>query len=279
MNSDTASTEDNPYGSTSTEELVRIAFSEVDRYAFHSALGTLQHRGSRDVFESACKLCNSEDADEMILGAEILGQLGIPERAFPDESLEVMLELLHENQDPDVLGSVGIALGHLGHPGAIEPLATLKTHASADVRHGVVFGLLSHECELAINTLIELSSDPDLTVRNWATFGLGSQIETDTPAIRAALFQRLIGEDRENDDTYEIYGEALVGLASRKDVRVLDPLIEELCSDCVGVLALEAAEAMADARLYPALMTLQQWWHGNSGYLDDAIASCHPEKS
>ncbi|MEH2147231.1 hypothetical protein [Nostoc sp.] len=151
----------------------------------------------------------------------------------------------------------------------------LKSHPSPSVRYGVVFGLLGYEDELAISTLIELSSDRDGDVRNWATFGLGSQIETDTTAIREALYQRFINEN--TDENYEIYAEALVGLAKRKDSRILTRLIEELLSDYVGVLAVEAAEEFADSRLYPALMQLQQRWTENNDLLESAINNCQEQ--
>jgi hypothetical protein len=73
----------------------------------------------------------------------------------------------------------------------------------------------------------------------------------------------------------EIYGEALVGLANRKDERILPQLIEELMSDRVSKLAIEAAEAeaLADERLYSALLQLQKWWKPSSE-LEDALSAC-----
>ncbi len=79
-------------------------------------------------------------------------------------------------------------------------------------------------------------------MRNWATFGLGDMIETDTQAIRDALFQRLVNEKGKTDKQAEIRGEALLGLANRKDSRVIKPLFEELSSGCVGRLPIEAAQ-------------------------------------
>jgi HEAT repeat protein len=255
----------------STHELIELALKEEN----DDVVGILHFRGNQEVFVAASKLCNSQNPQERELGADILGQLGIPNRTFPHESLTILLELLECEQNTDVLNSIGIALGHLHDARAIAPLIQLKNHPSPSVRYGLVFGLLGYEDELAISTLIELSSDRDRDVRNWATFGLGSQIETDTTAIREALYQRFINEN--TDENYEIYGEALVGLAKRKDSRILTELIEELLSDYVGVLAVEAAEEFADSRLYPALMQLKQWWTGNNNLLERAINNCQEQ--
>lgn len=77
------------------------------------------------------------------------------------------------------------------------------------------------------------------------------------------------------DDTIaEIRGEALLGLAIRKDQRVIEPLITELESGCVGRLSVEAALAIGDNRLYPSLMKLQDWWDVDVELLQAAIAKC-----
>ena len=53
-------------------------------------------------------------------------------------------------------------------------------------------GMLGHDSPAAVESLILLSADPDEDIRNWATFGLGSQAEgVDTPELREALVRRL----------------------------------------------------------------------------------------
>jgi HEAT repeat protein len=141
------------------------------------------------------------------------------------------------------------------------------------VREGVVFGLLGHRDPQAISALILLSTDQDLDTRNWAMFGLGSQIDTDTPAIRDALASGL------NDSDSEVRGEALVGLASRHDQRALEALPQELEKDDVGTLALEAAELLADPALVPHLEKLLATWtpDWNEEFrkrLLEAVAAC-----
>lgn len=251
-----------------TEELIKLALNAEDEDELWEIVPVLQFRGNREVLEAAQQLCQSKIIKERKLGVDILGQLGIPKRTFPDESLEILFKLIEYEKDSDVLSAIGVALGHIHDSRAIKPLLKLKNHPSADVREGVVFGISSYEDTEAINTLIELSSDEDENVRNWATFGLGSLIDTNTAEIREALFQRL------GDEDYEIRGEALLGLAIRKEQRVVEPLIKELSSDSVCILAVEAAKEIGEPKLYSVLMQLQDRWKGDQNLLADAINSC-----
>ncbi|MFQ4142812.1 HEAT repeat domain-containing protein [Chlorogloeopsis sp. ULAP02] len=262
----------------STEELIQIALAQENEYTFRDIVSILHFRGSLEVFEAASRLCKSQNPKERELGVDILGQLGIPKRSFPYESVNILLQLLEKEEDTEVLGAIGVALGHLKDSRGIQPLVKLKNHASANVRFGVVFGLLSQTDELAINTLIDLSADEDADVRNWATFGLGSMIEINSPAIRDALFKRLIDEKNETETESEIRGEALLGLAIRRDERVVNLLIEELTSKWVGKLAVEAAKEVGDSRLYTVLIRLKEWWNVDNNLLKEAIENCKPEE-
>jgi HEAT repeat protein len=182
--------------------------------------------------------------------------------------------MLAEESEPDVLQSIAVAFGHLFDVRAVQLLAPFRNNPSEDVRLAVVRGLSRHRNDLAISTLIEMSSDDDDDVRDWATFELGSMIETDTPEIRDALFART------TDTNEDAKAEALVGLARRKDERALALILEELTSDEVGLLALEAAEELADARLAPALISLKEGWEGEDDRhvrrLHSALLSCVP---
>ena len=265
----------------STTELIAIAQTIKDDEECWPILSILQHRGSREVFDTAFELCQGEELDDRILGVQILAQLGIPERSFPVETTALLLEMLERESDPMMLNNIGVAFGHLRSTAAIAPLTQLKDHPHEDVRFGVVYGLMCQEDELAIATLIELSADPSTDVRNWATFGLGSMIETNTPEIRQALWARLIDPCADldsNDSCADIYGEALVGLARRKDPNLFNILceeLEEIQADALGDHILEACEELGDSRLYPALLLAKEWL-GNSTRLEDAMESCKP---
>ncbi len=263
------------------EELVNLALAaraEEDKDKSWDAMITLHYRGNHEVFEAAKRLCKSSNSNERCLGADILGQLGIPDRVFPTESVDFLLPILETEKDSDVLNSIAVALGHIHDPRAIEPLSKLKDHTHENVRYGVVFGLLYYEDDLAIKTLIELSADVDEDVRDWATFGLGGLWEDtdenenitymDTLEIREALAARL------TDDFEEARLEGIFGLALRKDKRALEPLKELIeDSDRVSYAYLEAATALADPSLLPGLLDLRREGEINES-LEEAIEAC-----
>jgi HEAT repeat protein len=222
-----------PEDSRSTAELVSLALrgDEEDENAWE-AIHALHWRGSREVLVAAERLVHSPLASERGRGADILGQLGLPERTFPEECFRLLLS-------------------HLRDPRAVPELVKLKAHPRAEVRFGVVSGLKGQEHPEAIAALIELSGDPDEEVRNWATFELGDMVATDTPELREALLRRL------TDSNAEVRGEALLGLARRKDARVLEPLQEALSAPNVLVLVVEAAMELRDRRVHPFLIRLR----------------------
>jgi HEAT repeat protein len=227
------------------------------------------------VLEAAKVLCDSNALRERMLGADILGQLGIPDRTFPEECFQTLKKMLAKEEDEGVLQAITIAFSHLQDLRAVELVAPLRRHSNPDVRFAVVRGITQHGSDLAISTLIQLLGDQDNNVRDWATFGLGSIIKTDSQEIRTALLARL------SDSDEDVRAEAMVGLAIRKDIRVLDMVIEELESSDVGILALEAAEELADPRLVPALLELKAAWSGNGDQhtrrLYEALAACLPQ--
>jgi HEAT repeat protein len=258
-------------------ELISIALAVADYDEGDSigwnAIAELHKRGTEEIFTLSQSLCQGNDPHEQAIGADILGQLGWPAKyPFRDQTLPILFQLMETSPAVEVLNSACIALGHLHDERAIEPLLKLKKHPHEEVRYGVVLGLTGFEDERAIHALTELSKDSDSDVRDWATFGLGSMIETNTEAIREALYQRL------NDSDETTRGEAMVGLARRGDKRVTPFVLAELEQMSRWTLPLEAAEALADPSLLPALYHFQANWTGEETWiyntLEAAITAC-----
>lgn len=178
-----------------------------------------------------------------------------------------------ENEvEVSALQSVIFALGRMEDKLARQRILEFADHRSEDIRYAVVHGLLTIDEDDEIAALIKLSRDTDEDVRNWATFGLGTQIDRDTAEIRDALAQRL--NEGKSDVEQEILGEALVGLARRKDKQIVDLLLKRLENDSVGSLDVEAAAEIGDARLCEALLKLKKWWDVNESLLEEAIENC-----
>lgn len=227
---------------TPSREVVRRYCETLYDEDSDATLALVHYRGGEEEFRIGEEYAASPDPEDQKTGALILGQLGWSDRTFLTESVNILIDLL-DDDDPSVIRDAALALGHRADPSAIPHLLKHVPHPDAGVRYGVVFGLMGHENERAIDALITLASDKDFDVRNWAVFGLGTQIEADTPTIRQALRQAL------TDPDHEIRGEALVGLARRNDPNIVQELINEWRYDEVSVLSLEAAEAIGDPRL------------------------------
>ncbi len=240
-----------------------------------AAASELTTRGGMANFHKALEFCKSPDSAVREQGAFVLGQLGTPERPFSEESAPVLIDLLDNDPVEDVRAAAAFALGHLRNPKAVSSLIAHADDDSAEIRFGLAFALGHFDDPDVVAPLIALSTDADYDVRNWATFSLGTCLEMDTGALRDALVARLSEEDA------EIRGEALIGLAKRKDERVLEPLERELFGEFWGGWCLEAAELMAHPALYPLLLSLRERIadEGEEGFLseaDHAIAACKP---
>ena len=162
--------------------------------------------------------------------------------------------LLCALRDPDdeVVQSAIFALGHRESPRAIEALLPFVEHPCADFRYASVHGLMPHDTPAVVDALIRLCRDADRDVRDWATFTLGSQFESDSPSLRAALHERLTDADP------EIRGEALRGLARRRDTGIASVVQHELEGEFHGDWAVEAAELLCDPQFLPALRRLYE---------------------
>lgn len=251
------------------EDLINAALTESEEAAW-DAVCALQWRGTHEVLETACILCRSQCPQERCLGADILGQLGVEKRTLPQAAIKTLISLLDTETDIEVLEAALVAVSHHDAPQAIPTVSRYAYHPEARIRHAAVLALTGYEDRTAIERIIALTQDANAHVRDWATFGLGTQLETDTPEIRNSLADRL------DDPDADTRGEAFIGLARRGDRRVVPALMRELTSRLVGSLAVEAAEMIRAPELHPGLVALRDWWDVDPALLDDAIITCQP---
>lgn len=206
-------------------------------------ISILRQRTTKEVFEKSVQLIKSKKPKEKIIGIDVLAQLGIPPRPFIKYTIKLFFELLRNEKNPKVLLSLLFAIGHnnenLTHK-QIGKLAEFTTTKNPLIKEGLVFSLLMINHPKAIECLIKLSYDELNHIRDWATFGLGTQINEDNEEIRKALW------DRVNDKHPETKLESILGLAKRKDKRIKPIIVQELLNGEYGIVLFEAIEEIGD---------------------------------
>lgn len=226
------------------DELFAQALSgNYDDEASWEAIRALRRIGTRDVFEKAAEWCQSSNVLTRARGANVLAQLGKtadhPSNSFPEDSYLIVASLVQRETDALPLVAAIAALGHLENPLAVPLIANFATHPDPDVRFNVAFALGSFPNDpLSVATLLQLMHDADEDIRDWATFGLGVLGNADSSEIREALVHRL------GDSNEDVREEAMVGLATRKDDRVLSALLPALEQPATTDRVIEAAYLM-----------------------------------
>jgi HEAT repeats len=271
---------DRPAAEQDVDMLVAHALAIDDECddEYWATISELQRRPNDETFRVAKALCEVGSEPSRVLGIHILSELGVVSGAtYIEEGLPLVKRSTGERESVRVLRAALRALGRFRDPRALNDVAQYVSHPDAAVRFDVAVSLPhvasdGFEEPEAVAALLALMEDTDPAVRDWATFGLGVLMETDTPEIRDALLRRTDDEDG------DAAGEALVGMARRKDPRCLNLIVKRLEDGDVGNLIVEAAEELADPGCLPALYTLraEKWHEGDSrgGLLASAIEAC-----
>lgn len=234
---------------TNDKLLSRLINNKTDKSRWNN-ISVLRKRPSKELFAKCVELIKSNNPKIRKIGIDILAQLGLPPRPFLNETLKIYFELLDTENDPDVLMSLLYSIGHNNDKldnEQIEKICSFINTKNSLINEGLVFALLGIDNLNAIETLIKLSSDKLSHIRNWATFGLGTQIERNNKTIREALWERV------NDKNQETKLEAIVGLAKRKDKRVNDIIRREIIGGEYGTLLFEAIIETQDKEFLPLL--------------------------
>lgn len=260
-----------------TAQIIAAYIESQDNDDATNSLLTVHYRGGQEEFQSGMRLLASTDPCERAVGADVLAQLGWQDRTYLDESVDALLCVLGDPED-SVVESVIFALGHRGSPRAIDLLLPFAKHPTADLRYAAVHGLMPHDTPRVVEAMINLSRDSDPDVRNWATFTLARQFESDSLSLRSALEERLAESDP------EIHGEALLGLAARRHVGLAPQILRELHGDFQGDWAVEAAGLLGDAQFITALRELERRLTQENavyflGSVRAAIAACEGRRA
>jgi len=228
----------------STKQLILKAYHEENNDTYMEYIHVLRLRGNDEVFQLTKRLVYSKDSIYREIATSILSQFGYKTKLYKGESVYLLSRLLYDNNE-DVICNAIYGFGHRKCTRYADKLASFVTSKSLQIKEALSFALGGYENQKCINALIVLVQDENYDVRNWSTFSLAQINETNTPSIRDALFKNL------SDEKSEVRGEALLGLALRKDERIKDVIIEDLQKPFYGSWIFKAIEEMPDSRYIP----------------------------
>lgn len=252
-----------------TEKIFTRLLNNKTQKSFWDYITELSFRPTKIVSEKAYELANSKSEKKKIIGIYLLAQLGFNPRFKQKKTVNLYFKLLKKEKSPKVISAILSSIGHnneILNENQILQLIKFKKHNYSKVKFQLVMSLLGLENENAISTLIELSQDKYSDIRNWSTFGLGSQIEINNAEITKALWNRI------NDENQETKLEAIVGLANRKDSRIKEIIKRELKNGEYGTLLFDAIETLNDKDFIPLLMENLKLAKNDNGRLNEWIS-------
>lgn len=233
----------------------------------------LRKEGDQRTLEHALAWCEDGDPFRRSIGVSVIAQFGEDGKGYPKESNAMIRSMIQTEQDHEVITSLISAVSFRELYECVGWLLAMAEQSSEDIRWRVAWALPirnPHDPRIdpqQIATLMQLAVDPESHVREWATFAL-SMTDEDTPSLRETLLERM------KDADFNTRTEAARGLAKRKEPRGLKLLLDDLKSDRVGELQVEAAKIYADPSLIPALVALRRWWGIDPELLERAIEAC-----
>ncbi|WP_081466385.1 HEAT repeat domain-containing protein [Collimonas fungivorans] len=269
----------------SLKSLVGIALQGWDSDKSWQAIAELQMRGSPEALAISRRFTKCRNWRKRALGLYVASQLRRSQKGGTIESVEYALRetqamLLVGLRDDcvEVVRAAISGFAHRPHQSALPNLIRFASHPDQQIRLQVAITLGSYIEIESIDALLMLATDISDDVRNWATFGIGSMHRADNSKIRDLLWRNL------QDSDEDVRGEAVVGLAIRKDERVISVLLELLDTHC-RVFELDAAERTASPLLLDRLNalkksvtdkdTIDSYWYR---HLLDAIVACSRTK-
>jgi HEAT repeat protein len=203
-----------------------ISFLDPIRDLFFNRNRTSRMKSERDV-RGLIRLLNDLDADIRFEAAEALGEIGDP------SAVEPLAGLLNGEELSGVRWKAAEALGKTGKP-AVEPLIAALRHTDDDVRWKAAIALGEIGDPRAIDPLVHLLSDEDRFVKSRAALALGMIGKPAVEPLICAL---------EKGDGNMRWG-AAIALGKVQDPDSIEPLIHALADKYENVRA-EAAASLA----------------------------------
>ena len=233
----------------SDEKLLQKALRNKTELAYWENIHALRLRPSESLFLTCIEMVNSQNQKEKIIAVDILAQLGSPNRPFLDKKLKLYFELLDQEKDALVIRSILFGIGHNNQnltDDQIHQLCRLDLNDDV-IKQGLISALGFVHDKRAIDILIKLSADHLSTHRDWATFYIGES-QFDNQKLREALWERV------KDRHYNTKLEAIMGLAKRKDPKIIDIIKTELVKGRSTAGLFDAIMDLEDVQFLPLLL-------------------------
>ncbi len=215
--------------------------------------------GSAAAMADARSWIDHSEAQVRARAFDLLGSVALNHPQAAD-ALAACLEAGPTDAEATVRRAVGRAIGDLADLRLRPWLRRLVQDSDTEVRTNAIAGLPRHLDDPPpdhpdVVLLVDLLGDPEVAVRDWAAFALGTPLEVDSPAIRAAL--RSLLSEPDSDDNYPA-AEAALGLPRRGDQSALHEVARRLRQPGPGLLWLDAAAELGRSELLPALRALRE---------------------
>lgn len=205
-----------------------------------------------EMIEKCFELINSKNQKSNIIAIDILSQLGTKRTKFAKKLIKKLFQFLQESESEELTIACLFAISHNNKiitKKQIKFLEKFENDKSKEIRYALVFSILTLEDETAIKILTKLSDDRSPKIRDWALFGLGTQIKIDNKEIRKTLYKHCFDKDEQSKH------EAIKGLANRNDERVYEIILNELKSENFGSLIFDTIMQIKNGeRFLPELL-------------------------
>ena len=228
------------------EQLFDLLQNECSEEEYWSFISRLRKLPCNEVYEKAIEFIKSDNKKDKIIGIDVLQQLGFNPRFKQEQTVKLHFELLEVHKTDVVTESLLYGIGHNNENLSqlqIDNLTQLDEFVDDDINQAYISALSGINNIKAIRKLIQFTNSKNSDIRNWSTFGIGTQVEVDSEEIREALWKRV------KDSNFETKSEAIYGLAKRKDYRIKSIIMSELKNESYGTLILESTVLLNDSDL------------------------------
>lgn len=246
-----------------------LAISKLENFfEYEAAVFSIQASTDTSLFDAALELLLSELPDERCTAIEVIAQFG---SISAERRWEVLQHQLLSERDPGVVATIVSSLKFTAPSPRVhaEVLAKLLGSPETEILAEILKEFPRELGYSIVDQVVGLSAHEDDDVSFWACDMLADVGSGDSEEIRCALLRRI-----ERSPGCE---EPYVGLAIRKDVRLIPLLTERLQSYAVRPSLLKAVEVWPQESYIAALDSQIRWWQDLIASAEICISLCRQD--